>query len=242
MSLQLANMGGIKLLNFLCRINNPNTYFFNQELTMTKKHLPNCIQHFLLVAGLLISLVIVPVKAENESPVLITYTYEHELLPKLENEPLLTIYSNGSIRGVFPSFMKRKGVHQAQLKPGALRKLKALILAGTKQRLSTETISAEIAHHQALQEQIGETDETLFAVLDSTTTIIEYQVPQNALNTSESISGGGNNSSKRIVQKDLAVMARQYPGVTTLQATNKLKRLLQKILDTSDWTSVGGDS
>ncbi|MCK5829595.1 MAG: hypothetical protein KAH20_04775 [Methylococcales bacterium] len=195
---------------------------------MIGKLLPNSVYLFLIATGIFLNLAIVPVKAESEPPVLITYTYEHELLPKQGSTPFLTIYSNGSMRAVFPSNMKLSGVRNAQLSPSALHDLITLISADTMQGLNTETIAEEITLRQAQQEQIGNAGGTMHATMDSTTTIIKYQQVQS-------------NSTTNIALKDVTSMASQFPEIVNLQKIKGLKNTLQNILDTSEWVSTGGN-
>ncbi len=201
-------------------------------------HLPSFTQLLLAVAGLIFYITATSVNAENENPILITYNYEHELLPKSESEPLLTIFTNGKMRAVFSPMMKLAGIREAQLNPDTLDELKSLILSSSSQGLSTEIISEEIALYQAQEEQVENTQKTVFAVMDSTTTIIEYQDPSN---TNETVFGESN-ATKKIVQKNLSTTARQYPEISVLQDANNLKGMLQNILDTSTWTAIGSDS
>jgi hypothetical protein len=202
---------------------------------MNNFYLPKHTRLILCAIGLFLSSL---ANAENNSPVLITYSYEHELLSKSDGKPLLTIFINGNMRATFPPYMKLAGIRQAQLNPGTLQELNSLISTSSLHSLSTETISEELSLYQAQQEQTSDSDQTVYAVMDSTTTIIEYRDPANS---NETISGE-TSPTKKIVQKDLSTTTRQYSGVTTLQQANKLKKMLQKILDTSNWTLVGGNS
>lgn len=205
---------------------------------MNKFHLPKHTRLILSATGLFLCIVATLANAENEPPVLITYSYEHDLLPKSGGKPLLTIFINGNMRAIFPPYMKLAGIRQAQLNPDTLQKLNSLISISSLHSLSTETISEELSLYQAQQEQTSGSDQTVYAVMDSTTTIIEYYDPSN---TNETISGE-TSPAKKIVQKDLSTTTKQYPGVTTLQQANNLKKMLQKILDSSNWTLVGGNS
>ncbi|MEE9339645.1 MAG: hypothetical protein V3U87_16345 [Methylococcaceae bacterium] len=204
---------------------------------MSKDHIQKYIQLFYAATGLFLSILATPTNAEDRPTILITYHYEHELLPKSKGEPLLTVFTNGKMRAVFSPTMKLAGIREAQLNAEALHELKSLILTNSSQGLSPETISEEISLYQTQQEQIKNTEKTVFAVMDSTTTIIEYQ----DLSKTNETTSGKPTLIKKIVQKNLSTIAKQYPGISILENTNNLKEMLQKILDISNWTSIGGN-
>lgn len=208
---------------------------------MLKNYLLGLTYYLSLLTGILLTLISIPVHAANEAvpSTLITYNSEHELLPKSSGEPLLTIYNNGSMRAVFPVYMKRRGVHQAQLNTATLQKLKTLLTENTLQQLNTNTLAESIELQQAEQEQIEGVNETFYAVMDSTTTIIEYPAAENGNNE---VIEGNTLPMKQIVQKNLAITAKQYPNIIILQHANNLRSLLQKILDTTEWKEMGGES
>ncbi|MCF6202906.1 MAG: hypothetical protein L3J59_04430 [Methylococcaceae bacterium] len=205
---------------------------------MNKLHRLKHTRLFLFATGLLLSIVPTLANAKDNPPVLITYSYEHELLPKSDGKPLLTIFINGNMRAIFPPYMKLAGIRQAQLNPDTLQELNSLISTNSLHSLSTETIAEELALYQAQQEQNRDSHQTVYAVMDSTTTFIEYNDPAN---NNEMISGE-NSPAIKIVQNNLSTNAKQYPRITTLQRANNLKIILQKILDTSNWTPVEDNS
>lgn len=190
-------------------------------------------------ASLMFALLAISAYAANSVPgTLVTYTYQHELLPKGNSEPLLTVYSDGSMKAVFPVYMKRAGTYQGQLSDEQLQALKSLISAPEIVGYSAKKLSEEIALREAQQEQIEGKGKTYFAVMDSTTTIIELSTAPSG-SSNETI---GKSATKKIEQKDLSVTAKQHPDIPMLQKTQKLRIMLQNILDTSDWTKVGDNS
>ncbi len=207
---------------------------------MSEKALPDSIRHFSLSLGLILSLLPAFLYAlgQGAPAALITYTYQHDLLPKSNSTPVLTIFSDGSMRAVFPASMKHAGTHQGQLAADKLQTLRALLSKPTMKTYNAAAIADEIATRKALQEQITG-QETLFAVLDSTTTIIE--IPTQSGSGNEALPGNtGNTSIKKIIQKDLPVMAQKNPDIVALQDARELQKLLQNILDTTPWTNEGG--
>ncbi|MCK5829554.1 MAG: hypothetical protein KAH20_04570 [Methylococcales bacterium] len=203
---------------------------------MTKKTLPKTIYPIWLIAGILLAFASMSAKAESESPVMVTYTYEHELLPKMGNEPLLTIFVNGKMRAVFPSFMKRPGKFKAELPPSSFQELKTQITTALSQNINTSTISDEMssAQNAQLQTQPQNGEQSGFSVSDSTTYIIRYESPQSVVMSNVDLSN-------EIVQKDLTVMAEHFPNINTLQISNNLKKILQNILEKSDWKPEGNN-
>ena len=155
---------------------------------------------------------------------LITYDQQHELLANNNSEPLLSIYTDGKARAVYPEYMKKAGVYEWQLADSELQTLRKLASKPGIQQFDEQAVQEEI-------EKNGKQDNTLQSISDSTKTVIDVK---NLNESGEVLEGGASTNGgelQSIAFEDVPEMAEQNPEITELTELESLQSRLEAILD-----------
>ena len=177
----------------------------------------------LIMQGLLATALMTMNSVTFAESTLITYDQQHELLANNTSEPLLSIYTDGKARVVYPEYMKKAGVYEWHLADSELQALRKLAGKSGIQQFDEQVVQEEI-------EKNAKQDNTLHSISDSTTTVIDVR---NLNESGEVLEGAVTNGGElqSIAFEDVPDMAEQNPEIAELTELESLQSQLEAILD-----------
>ena len=166
----------------------------------------------------------------SPNQLVLSFTYEHEMLADPDPTPLMQIYGDGRVQIHFPVYMQRAGDYEVQITPPELHQLlRSWANTGV---LDFDSQAVKEARRQEVERRARRGE--LFHISDATHLVIDVHLDWYRPGAGPQI----NNFQKNIRWSNVQQEAEQFPGLPALQNLAAAEEQLRSILQRDDLRKV----